>query len=125
MGGSRVGSEPVIYQGSGFFPGLVAAGICADAAAVFGTGLRKGRICFSIRPCQSGKKPVGSGYQQQHAGVARRKIDAAFSQAGKAPGNVRLAAYDIERIGEILSEQDTVERIFINFCNPWAPPAPF
>ena len=56
-------------------------------------------------------------------GVARRKIDAAFSQA-EAPG-MRLAAYDIERIGEILSEQDTVERIFINFCNPWPRPRHF
>ncbi len=83
MGGSRVGSEPVIYQGSGFFPGLVAAGICADAAAVFGTGLRKGRICFSIRPCQSGKNLLAVDISSNMLGVARRKIDAAFSQAGK------------------------------------------
>lgn len=66
-----------------------------------------------------GKNLLAVDISSNMLGVARRKIDAAFSQAGKAPGNVRLAAYDIERIGEILSEQDTVERIFINFCNPW------
>lgn len=58
-------------------------------------------------------------------GVGRRKIDALFSQAGKIPDNVRLVAYDIERIDEILSGQDTVERIFINFCNPWPRPRHF
>lgn len=58
-------------------------------------------------------------------GVGRRKIDALFAQSGRQPDNVRLAAYDIERIGEILSEQDPVERIFINFCNPWPRPRHF
>ncbi|MDD3192727.1 MAG: tRNA (guanosine(46)-N7)-methyltransferase TrmB [Oscillospiraceae bacterium] len=58
-------------------------------------------------------------------GVGRRKIDQLFAQAGRTPDNVLLAAYDIERIGEILDERDTVERIFINFCNPWPRPRHF
>lgn len=58
-------------------------------------------------------------------GVGRRKIDSLFSQANRSPDNVRLVAYDIERIGEILSPQDTVERIFIHFCNPWPRPRHF
>ena len=58
-------------------------------------------------------------------GVGRRKIDALFGPTDRQPDNVRLAAYDIERIGEIVSEKDTVERIFINFCNPWPRPKHF
>ena len=33
--------------------------------------------------------------------------------------NVWLVAYDIERIEDIFSEKDIIDRIYINFCNPW------
>lgn len=44
---------------------------------------------------------------------ARRKIDE------KGVVNARITAWDIERIRQILSEEDRIERIYINFCNPW------
>ena len=88
-------------------------------------GCGKGGFASQFALANPGKNLLAVDISSNMLGVARRKIDAAFSQAGKAPGNVRLAAYDIERIGEILSEQDTVERIFINFCNPWPRPRHF
>ena len=30
-----------------------------------------------------------------------------------------LTAYNVEHIEKILSAEDNVERIYINFCNPW------
>lgn len=30
-----------------------------------------------------------------------------------------LTRFDIERIGLILDKKDKVQRIYINFCNPW------
>ena len=33
--------------------------------------------------------------------------------------NVYLTRFDIERILLMLDEKDKVERIYINFCNPW------
>ena len=36
--------------------------------------------------------------------------------------NVLLTAYEIEIIQNILNEKDTVDRIYINFCNPWPKP---
>lgn len=51
---------------------------------------------------------------------AKRKIEAAFE--GKPVGNVALTAFDIERLMLIMDERDTVERIYINFCNPWPRP---
>ena len=39
--------------------------------------------------------------------------------------NVLLTPYDISRITNILSPEDTVERIYINFCNPWDHPKQF
>ncbi len=36
-----------------------------------------------------------------------------------------LTRYDVDRIDEILSPYDTVEEIYINFCNPWPKPRHF
>lgn len=33
--------------------------------------------------------------------------------------NVLLTRYDISLISEIFGDQDKIERIYINFCNPW------
>ena len=55
-------------------------------------------------------------------GVARRKLEATFAEAGRPVGNVLLAPWDIMRISNILGPGDRVERIFINFCNPWFKP---
>ena len=52
-------------------------------------------------------------------GLAKRKIEEAYRQAEKEVDNVLLTRYDIERIDGILGEKDKVERIYINFCNPW------
>ena len=36
--------------------------------------------------------------------------------------NVRLVRHDIERILLFMDKEDAVERIYINFCNPWPRP---
>lgn len=51
--------------------------------------------------------------------MAKRKIEEAYRQAGRAIDNVVILSQEIELIDQILSEQDVVERIYINFCNPW------
>ena len=33
-----------------------------------------------------------------------------------------ITAYEIEIIQNILNEKDLVDRIYINFCNPWPKP---
>ena len=52
-------------------------------------------------------------------GLSKRNIEKAYEQAGKEVDNVRIFAYDIERILQVLDRNDEVERIYINFCNPW------
>ncbi len=49
-------------------------------------------------------------------GLAKRNIE---QTCGKHPNNVRLTAYDITRISDIFGQNDVVDGIFINFCNPW------
>lgn len=52
-------------------------------------------------------------------GLAKRKIEEQYRLANRAIDNVYITRYDIERINNILSKEDGVERIYINFCNPW------
>ncbi len=52
-------------------------------------------------------------------GYANRKVLALCGREGAPPANVRLMSHDIERIDLMLGPPDVVERIYINFCNPW------
>lgn len=36
-----------------------------------------------------------------------------------SPENIRLVAWDVSRLAELMEPEDTAERIYINFCNPW------
>ena len=52
-------------------------------------------------------------------GLTKRNIEAAFARQERPVDNVRIFAYDIERILQVLSKEDVVDRIYINFCDPW------
>ena len=52
-------------------------------------------------------------------GLAKRKVEENYKMANREIDNIYLTRYDIERINNILSKEDRVERIYINFCNPW------
>ena len=52
-------------------------------------------------------------------GLAKRNVEQEYKDANIEPNNVLLTRFDIERINLILDKKDEVERIYINFCNPW------
>lgn len=52
-------------------------------------------------------------------GLAKRNIEKAFKEKGREVDNVKLMAQEIGLINEMLGEEDIVNRIYINFCNPW------
>lgn len=52
-------------------------------------------------------------------GLAKRNVEQVYKENGKEVANVLLTRFDIERIGLILSKEDRIKRIYINFCNPW------
>ena len=51
--------------------------------------------------------------------VARRTIVSKFSEAGREINNIKLVRQNIERIFTAFDENDKIDRIYINFCNPW------
>lgn len=52
-------------------------------------------------------------------GLAKRKIEEEYKNANKDLDNILITRFDIERILLILDKEDAVDRIYINFCNPW------
>jgi len=52
-------------------------------------------------------------------GLAKRKIEEAYKDNSRETDNVLITRFDIERIPLIFDNKDSVDRIYINFCNPW------
>lgn len=52
-------------------------------------------------------------------GLAKRNVEEEYKNNNIEPENVLLTRFDIERISLILGKEDNIERIYINFCNPW------
>ena len=52
-------------------------------------------------------------------GLAKRTVEETYKEQNKEINNVLLTRFDIERINLILSKEENIKRIYINFCNPW------
>ena len=55
-------------------------------------------------------------------GLAKRNVERVYREGMMRTDNVRLTAHNIERIFLMMNENDVVDRIYINFCNPWPRP---
>lgn len=62
---------------------------------------------------------IGVDIKSEVLACARRNLTASYDAAGLPVDNVALFSQDIERISMVLSTEDVVDRIYINFCNPW------
>uniref|UniRef100_UPI003FEF8985 tRNA (guanosine(46)-N7)-methyltransferase TrmB n=1 Tax=Ruminococcus bromii TaxID=40518 RepID=UPI003FEF8985 len=54
--------------------------------------------------------------------VGRRTIVKLFEDAGKTQDditNLLLVKYNVEMLDKIITADDKIDRLFINFCNPW------
>lgn len=50
---------------------------------------------------------------------ARRKSEKSYAEAGLPVDNLMLALSNADRIAEFFAPEDRVERIYLNFSNPW------
>lgn len=60
---------------------------------------------------------IGVDISYDILGVARRNISERFGD--EKVENVALLSYNIEKISDFIDESEKVDRIYINFCNPW------
>ncbi len=51
--------------------------------------------------------------------LAKRNIEKAYNEKGLEVNNLKLMAQEIFLINDVFSKEDIVDRIYINFCNPW------
>lgn len=52
-------------------------------------------------------------------GVGRRNIVKRFEEANREVKNIALVAFNVDQIFKVIGEDDKIDRIYINFCNPW------
>ena len=55
-------------------------------------------------------------------GIAKRNIEAEYLAKQKPIDNVLITSQEIGLIQNMLNEKDIIDRIYINFCNPWPKP---
>ncbi|MCH5353581.1 MAG: tRNA (guanosine(46)-N7)-methyltransferase TrmB [Acutalibacter sp.] len=60
---------------------------------------------------------IGIDLSYDILGVARRNIQSAYGET--QPDNVLLCYYNIEKLQNLFRPGEGIERLYINFCNPW------
>ncbi len=82
-------------------------------------GCGKGGFLAQLAPEHPELNYLGLDIKSEVLALAKRKAEAAYAAAGRPADNLLLAAHDIERLHLIFGEEERVDRIYINFCNPW------
>ena len=82
-------------------------------------GCGKGGFISKISVNNANVNYIGIDLVDAMLGLAKRKVEEEFKENKKEIDNVFLTRYDIERITNIFEQNDNIERIYINFCNPW------
>ena len=86
----------------------------------FGCG--KGSFIAKLASRNSDINYLAIDIKSEVLGLAKRNVEKEYLEAGREIDNVLLTAYEIQIIQNILNKNDTVDRIYINFCNPWPKP---
>ncbi len=51
--------------------------------------------------------------------LAKRKIEEAYNEKNFKTENIKIFIKNIEQINDVFGDGDKIDRIYINFCNPW------
>ncbi len=88
-------------------------------------GCGKGGFISKIAAANQQINFIAVDIKSEVLALAKRKIEAEYAAAGLTEiNNVRLMSQNIELIDNMLAPTDVIEKIYINFCNPW-PKSPY
>lgn len=85
-------------------------------------GCGKGGFAGQLALKNPDKNIIALDIKVDMLGVGRRTIVKLFEDAGKTQGditNLLLVKYNVEMLDKIITADDKIDRLFINFCNPW------
>lgn len=82
-------------------------------------GCGKGGFAGQLALLNPDKNIIAVDIKIDMLGVARRTIVKLFEESGRDVDNLLLVNYNVERLDSIITGDDKIERLFINFCNPW------
>ena len=85
-------------------------------------GCGKGSFAGQLALKNPDKNIIALDIKVDMLGVGRRTIVKLFEDAGKTQDditNLLLVKYNVEMLDKIITADDKIDRLFINFCNPW------
>ena len=85
-------------------------------------GCGKGLFLKGIAPRLTDINFIGADLKSLMLAYSRRNIQKAFEESHKEITNVLLLSVDAERINNVFSSEDEIERLILNFSNPWPKP---
>lgn len=82
-------------------------------------GCGKGKFISVLAANNPNFNHIGIDIKNEMLVLAKRNIEKEYSRRNLPINNVILTVFDISRIDNFFSEDDVIDRIYINFCNPW------
>lgn len=82
-------------------------------------GCGKGGFISQIAPQNLNINFIAVDMIDAMLGLAKRKLEKAYQEKDIPTDNVRIFIKNIEKISEVFGDGDIIDRIYINFCNPW------
>ncbi|MDQ2085234.1 tRNA (guanosine(46)-N7)-methyltransferase TrmB [Herbivorax sp. ANBcel31] len=82
-------------------------------------GCGKGGFISKIASSHPDINFIGIDIKDEMLILAKEKIEKEYSISNLDTKNIKIMAFEIMIIHKIMNECDSVNKIFINFCNPW------
>ena len=82
-------------------------------------GCGKGQFISKLASSNFNNNYIAIDLVDAMLGLAKRNVEQEYAEKNIEVNNVILTRFDIDRILLILSKEDKIDRIYINFCNPW------
>ena len=82
-------------------------------------GCGKGSFIAEIANANLNQNYLAIDLVDSMLGLAKRNIEKKYKEKKIEIENVIITRYNIEQIDKILSKEDKIEKVYINFCNPW------
>lgn len=82
-------------------------------------GCGKGLFLSGYAPYHQELNFIGADIKSLMLAYARRNIQESYDSASIPVSNCKLLSLDVERIRYAFSPEDSIDRIIINFPNPW------